>query len=175
MIVLDPSTGESDSGSGTSPPDEPLPGQTHDHPQWGNITQKWTVTVWKHSPLPHPPEHLPCHPGCGGELAGSLLVCMCKENVFWFPPLICLHLQVEPSASKLNTNDVFVLKTPNALFVWTGIGASDEETQAAKHVVSFLGGSPSQVSEGKEPGGSSKYKHHRMKRNSFTLFLLNLE
>lgn len=60
--------------------------------------------------------------------------------------------QVEASASNLNTNDVFVLKSPNALYVWRGVGASDEEMAAANHVVKFLGGSPSQVSEGKEPG-----------------------
>lgn len=72
-----------------------------------------------------------------------------------FPPLTCPHVfpQVEASASNLNTNDVFVLKSPSALFVWRGVGASDEEMGAAKHVTSFLGGSASQVSEGKEPGG----------------------
>lgn len=65
---------------------------------------------------------------------------------------ICSH-QVDPSASNLNTNDVFVLKSPSALYVWRGQGANDEEMEAAKHVVSFLGGSPSHVSENKEPGG----------------------
>lgn len=67
--------------------------------------------------------------------------------------ILGLFPQVEASASKLNTNDVFVLKTPKTLFVWKGVGASDEEIQAAKHVVGFLGGSPTNVSEGKEPGG----------------------
>lgn len=60
--------------------------------------------------------------------------------------------QVEAIASNLNTNDVFVLKSPKGLFVWRGVGASDEEMGAAKAVVDFLGGSPTQVSEGKEPG-----------------------
>lgn len=60
--------------------------------------------------------------------------------------------QVEVTASNLNTNDVFVLKSPKALFVWRGVGASDEEMAASKHLVAFLGGSPNQVSEGKEPG-----------------------
>lgn len=60
--------------------------------------------------------------------------------------------QVKACASNLNTNDVFVLKSPTALFVWRGIGATDEEVEAAKHVVGFLGGSPTQVAEGKEPG-----------------------
>jgi gelsolin len=63
--------------------------------------------------------------------------------------------QVEPSASFLNTNDVFVLKSPTAMFVWRGVGASEEEMAAAKHVVGFLGGSGSNVSEGKEPGKDS--------------------
>uniref|UniRef100_A0A8C3A5C8 Scinderin like b n=1 Tax=Cyclopterus lumpus TaxID=8103 RepID=A0A8C3A5C8_CYCLU len=58
----------------------------------------------------------------------------------------------EVSASSLNTNDVFVLKSPNALYVWRGVGASDEEMEAAKYVVDFLGGSAKHVSEGSEPG-----------------------
>ncbi|XP_028988715.1 gelsolin-like [Betta splendens] len=74
-------------------------------------------------------------------------------------------VEVDVSASKLNTNDVFVLKTPNALFVWRGMGASDEEVSASKHVVGLLGGSPTNVSEGKEPaefwtalGGKKPYQ-----------------
>uniref|UniRef100_A0A671XTT5 Scinderin like b n=1 Tax=Sparus aurata TaxID=8175 RepID=A0A671XTT5_SPAAU len=81
-------------------------------------------------------------------------------------------VEVEASASSLNTNDVFVLKTPGALFVWRGVGASDEEMDAAKHVVGFLGGSPSQVSEGKEPadfwsalGGKKEYQTSKSLRN----------
>lgn len=60
--------------------------------------------------------------------------------------------QVEASASNLNSNDVFTLKTPKALFVWRGVGATDEEMAASRHVAGFLGGNPSQVAEGKEPG-----------------------
>lgn len=67
--------------------------------------------------------------------------------------------QVEASASNLNTNDVFVLKSPKDLFVWRGVGASEEEMKAAKHVVGFLGGSPTNVSEGKEPGGSQAQRY----------------
>ncbi|RVE61080.1 hypothetical protein OJAV_G00167110 [Oryzias javanicus] len=74
-------------------------------------------------------------------------------------------VEVDPSASNLNTNDVFVLKSPSALYVWRGKGANDEEVKAAKHVVSFLGGTPSQVSENKEPadfwsalGGKKEYQ-----------------
>lgn len=74
-------------------------------------------------------------------------------------------VEVEATASNLNTNDVFVLKSPKALFVWRGVGASDEEMAASKHVVDFLGGSATQVSEGKEPadfwstlGGKKDYQ-----------------
>lgn len=149
-FLLTFSTGESDSGPGASTPDEPLPGQTHDHPQRRNVTQRWTDADRQHSSLPHPPELLPLHPGCGGEPSASTRACVAT-----CPPLTCLHVspQVDVSASNLNTNDVFVLKSPSGLFVWRGIGASDEEMEAAKHVVGYLGGSPSQVSEGKEPGG----------------------
>lgn len=59
---------------------------------------------------------------------------------------------MEPSAANLNTNDVFVLKSPNSMFLWRGIGATDEELAAAKYVCSFLGGSATDVAEGKEPG-----------------------
>lgn len=38
------------------------------------------------------------------------------------------------------------------MFIWRGVGASEEELEAAKHVAGFLGGSATQVSEGKEPG-----------------------
>ncbi|XP_029309285.1 scinderin like b isoform X2 [Cottoperca gobio] len=61
-------------------------------------------------------------------------------------------VEVEVSASNLNTNDVFVLKSSKDLFVWRGVGAGDEEMQAANHVGLFLGGNSIQVSEGKEPG-----------------------
>ncbi|KAF3858783.1 hypothetical protein F7725_011984 [Dissostichus mawsoni] len=69
-----------------------------------------------HPPLPHPPKLLQCHRA----------------------------VEVEVSASNLNTNDVFVLKSQSGLFVWQGVGASDEEMDAAKHVVGFLGGNPTQ-------------------------------
>lgn len=80
---------------------------------------------------------------------------------FSLPPL-----QVKASASNLNTNDVFVLKSPKGLFVWRGVGASEEEMNAAKHVVGFLGGSPSNVSEGKEPGG---YQSQRRQIKMWTI------
>uniref|UniRef100_A0A672Z8K3 Scinderin like b n=1 Tax=Sphaeramia orbicularis TaxID=375764 RepID=A0A672Z8K3_9TELE len=79
---------------------------------------------------------------------------------------------VDASSSNLNTNDVFVLKTSSALFVWRGQGATDEEMDAAKHVTSFLGGSVTQVSESKEPaefwsalGGKQDYQTSKSLRN----------
>ncbi|KAM7379088.1 hypothetical protein PAMP_004662 [Pampus punctatissimus] len=81
-------------------------------------------------------------------------------------------VEVTASASNLNTNDVFVLKTASAVFVWRGVGASDEEMEAAKHVVGSLGGSASNVSEGKEPdefwsalGGKKDYQTSKSLQN----------
>uniref|UniRef100_A0A672ZA09 Scinderin like b n=1 Tax=Sphaeramia orbicularis TaxID=375764 RepID=A0A672ZA09_9TELE len=81
-------------------------------------------------------------------------------------------VEVDASSSNLNTNDVFVLKTSSALFVWRGQGATDEEMDAAKHVTSFLGGSVTQVSESKEPaefwsalGGKQDYQTSKSLRN----------
>uniref|UniRef100_A0A3Q2VEA7 Scinderin like b n=1 Tax=Haplochromis burtoni TaxID=8153 RepID=A0A3Q2VEA7_HAPBU len=93
-----------------------------------------------------------------------MCVCVCTRE-FLFAPLTCVVPQVQATASNLNTNDVFVLKTASGLFVWRGVGASDKEMEAAKHVVAFLGGSSSNVSEGKEPanfwsalGGKTDYQ-----------------
>ncbi|XP_037554064.1 adseverin [Nematolebias whitei] len=62
-------------------------------------------------------------------------------------------VEVEVKASSLNTNDVFVLKTPTSLFVWKGKGASSDEIAAAESVAKFLGGSVTKVEETKEPDG----------------------
>ncbi|KAJ8418554.1 hypothetical protein AAFF_G00000530 [Aldrovandia affinis] len=74
-------------------------------------------------------------------------------------------VEVDPSATFLNSNDVFVLKTPDSVFTWKGVGGTDEEMDAAKHVVSSLGGSATDVSEGEEPddfwaalGGKEDYQ-----------------
>uniref|UniRef100_A0A8C7QA39 Scinderin like a n=1 Tax=Oncorhynchus mykiss TaxID=8022 RepID=A0A8C7QA39_ONCMY len=70
------------------------------------------------------------------------------------PSLPFSPIQVEPSAAFLNTNDVFVLKSPNTVFLWRGVGATEEELAAAQYVTTFLGGgSATEVSEGKEPAG----------------------
>lgn len=71
---------------------------------------------------------------------------------------------MEASFSNLNTNDVFVLKTPEALFVWRGKGATEEEMEASKHVVQILGGTPADVQEGKETGKSPFYSAENKKQ-----------
>ncbi|XP_077393956.1 scinderin like b isoform X2 [Festucalex cinctus] len=85
-------------------------------------------------------------------------------------------VEVDVSASNMNTNDVFVLKSRSALYVWRGVGASDDEMEAAKHVVGFLGGSASHVSEGKEPaafwsalGGKKEYQTSKTLQNVIKL------
>uniref|UniRef100_A0AAQ4P6D8 Scinderin like b n=1 Tax=Gasterosteus aculeatus aculeatus TaxID=481459 RepID=A0AAQ4P6D8_GASAC len=82
-------------------------------------------------------------------------------------------VEVSVCASNLNTNDVFVLKSPSALYVWRGVGASDEELAASKHVVAFLGGNAQSVSEGSEPadfwaalGGKKGYQTSKSLQNT---------
>ncbi|KAM6948610.1 LOW QUALITY PROTEIN: scinderin like b [Aplochiton taeniatus] len=74
-------------------------------------------------------------------------------------------VEVKSLASQLNSNDVFVLKCPDATFVWRGVGASEEEGAAAKQVVGLLKASATDVAEGKEPaafwsalGGKKEYQ-----------------
>uniref|UniRef100_A0A8C4Q0L1 Scinderin like a n=1 Tax=Eptatretus burgeri TaxID=7764 RepID=A0A8C4Q0L1_EPTBU len=68
-------------------------------------------------------------------------------------------------AGALNSNDVFVLKTPAKTYVWKGKGASSGEVEAAVHVTSVLGGVKADISEGAEPeefwkalGGKKNYQ-----------------
>uniref|UniRef100_UPI00358EE5F5 scinderin-like n=1 Tax=Myxine glutinosa TaxID=7769 RepID=UPI00358EE5F5 len=68
-------------------------------------------------------------------------------------------------ASALNSNDVFVLKTPAKTFVWKGKGANSGEVEAATYVASVLGGVKADFSEGAEPeefwkalGGKKNYQ-----------------
>uniref|UniRef100_A0A4W3HKY8 Scinderin like a n=1 Tax=Callorhinchus milii TaxID=7868 RepID=A0A4W3HKY8_CALMI len=74
-------------------------------------------------------------------------------------------VEVNCDAESLNTNDSFVLKTSKQTYIWKGVGASDAEVDAAKYVVSVLGGSETVVKEGSEPGdfwqalgGKKKYQ-----------------
>ncbi|CAL9695864.1 unnamed protein product [Knipowitschia caucasica] len=74
-------------------------------------------------------------------------------------------VEVQPTASSLNTNDVFVLKTPNNIYQWKGVGAAKVEMEAAKYTASLLGGNVTEVAEKSEPdafwaalGGKGDYQ-----------------
>nr|CAD7200995.1 unnamed protein product [Timema douglasi] len=76
-------------------------------------------------------------------------------------------VQVPEVAGSLNSDDVFVLETPNATYLWLGNGAIDEEKEFGANAVSLV--SPdteaTNVTEGEEPeafwsalGGQGSYK-----------------
>ncbi|XP_049444451.1 scinderin like a [Epinephelus fuscoguttatus] len=76
-------------------------------------------------------------------------------------------VEVEPKASSLNTNDAFVLKEGNSVYIWKGKGATQEEMTAANYVVSVLakGKTAKVVEETEEPddfwkalGGKAEYQ-----------------
>ncbi|KAM3618976.1 uncharacterized protein V6R79_001194 [Siganus canaliculatus] len=74
-------------------------------------------------------------------------------------------VEVEPVAASLNTNDAFVLKTPEKLFLWKGKGAASAELPTARYVAGLLGGSITEVEETSEPtkfwealGGKGEYQ-----------------
>ncbi|XP_049576801.1 scinderin like a [Syngnathus scovelli] len=83
-------------------------------------------------------------------------------------------VEVAADAASLNSNDVFVLKWPQGMFVWKGRGATPEEMAAAKHVISILGGgTPTEVAETKEPdnfwkvlGGRKDYQTSLVLQNT---------
>lgn len=54
--------------------------------------------------------------------------------------------------SNLNSNDAFILVTPGASFIWTGVGASGPEKQGALELCSILGVSAAEIPEGGESG-----------------------
>ncbi|XP_051835510.1 gelsolin isoform X2 [Antechinus flavipes] len=74
-------------------------------------------------------------------------------------------VEVTPSASELNSNDAFVLKTPSSAYLWVGEGASDTEKTGAQELLNVLQARPVQVAEGSEPdsfwealGGKAAYR-----------------
>ncbi|XP_033848034.2 scinderin like a [Periophthalmus magnuspinnatus] len=82
-------------------------------------------------------------------------------------------VEVEPTASSLNTNDVFVLKTPDAVYLWRGVGAAEEEMVAANYMASLLGGTATEVVEKREPdsfwaalGGKKEYQTSKTLQNA---------
>lgn len=75
----------------------------------------------------------------------NFLATMCLTHVF-------LTLQLDATASQLNSNDVFVLVTPGSGFLWMGVGASDRERQGAQQLCDILGVSADELFEGGENG-----------------------
>ncbi|MEQ2178456.1 hypothetical protein GOODEAATRI_014132, partial [Goodea atripinnis] len=75
-------------------------------------------------------------------------------------------MELDASASNLNSNDAFVLVTPDGTSLWVGAGASDTEKQGAQQLCGILGVSPSsELSEGGETdqfwaalGGKAEYR-----------------
>lgn len=61
--------------------------------------------------------------------------------------------QVEPTAASLNTNDVFVLKNQQSVYLWKGKGKTDEEMTTAMLLVKKLwkGAKVVELEETQEP------------------------
>ncbi|XP_026077821.1 advillin-like [Carassius auratus] len=79
-------------------------------------------------------------------------------------------IEVPALSASLNSNDVFLLKSQNGIFLWYGKGSSGDERAMAKEVASFIGrGSSEEVmAEGQEPyefwetlGGKGPYASDR--------------
>lgn len=71
---------------------------------------------------------------------------------FTLPHNVSVFTQLDAAASNLNSNDAFVLVTPDGSFLWVGVGASDTEKQGAQQLCDILGVSASELSEGGETG-----------------------
>lgn len=69
-----------------------------------------------------------------------------KRYIYWF----FIPIKVDPVASNLNSNDVFILLSPSDSVLWVGQGASDVEKQGAKQLSEILGVQVSEVKEGEE-------------------------
>ncbi|XP_059708825.1 villin-1 [Haemorhous mexicanus] len=77
--------------------------------------------------------------------------------------------EVPVRASSLNSNDVFVLKTPSCCYLWYGKGCSGDEREMAKSVADIISKMEKPViAEGQEPpefwlalGGKSQYASNK--------------
>uniref|UniRef100_A0A8D2NPS3 Villin 1 n=1 Tax=Zosterops lateralis melanops TaxID=1220523 RepID=A0A8D2NPS3_ZOSLA len=77
--------------------------------------------------------------------------------------------EVPVRASSLNSNDVFVLKTPSCCYLWYGKGCSGDEREMAKSVADIISKMEKPViAEGQEPpefwlalGGKSQYANSK--------------
>lgn len=77
-------------------------------------------------------------------------------------------IQVATSARSLNSNDTFILKTKSQCYIWVGVGASEEEVNAAKHVAGRLSSHTPKILKEKQEddsfwsilGGKQEYASH---------------
>lgn len=62
-------------------------------------------------------------------------------------------VQVPEVTTSLNSDDVFILETPSATFLWLGQGASDDEKEMAQNAINLVAPDrePVTISEGEEP------------------------
>ncbi|XP_018087385.1 gelsolin isoform X2 [Xenopus laevis] len=74
-------------------------------------------------------------------------------------------VEVDNTASNLNSNDAFVLTTPSASYLWVGQGSTNVEKNGAKELLKILGVSASEIPEGQETddfwgalGGKADYR-----------------
>lgn len=83
-------------------------------------------------------------------------------------------IQVPETASSLNSEDVFVLETPNNTFIWHGKGADDAEKGMAANMAPIVapGRDPEVIEEGNEPedfwgglGGKGDYPSKHLWEN----------
>lgn len=71
--------------------------------------------------------------------------------------------QVDASASSLNSNDAFLLKTADGRsYLWMGKGASEEEQKGAEYMSRELNCSSKHTMEGKEPGHHLHFSYIKM-------------
>ncbi|KAM9340464.1 scinderin isoform 2-T2 [Symphorus nematophorus] len=85
--------------------------------------------------------------------------------------------EVDASAASLNSNDAFLLKTPDGRgYLWMGKGASEEEEKGAEYMSTELKCSSKRIVEGNEPadfwaalGGKTEYQSsERLESQSMT-------
>jgi len=62
-------------------------------------------------------------------------------------------IQVPEVTASLNSDDVFVLETPSATYLWLGRGASDDEKEMAQNAINLVAPDrePVTINEGEEP------------------------
>lgn len=78
--------------------------------------------------------------------------------------LVC---QVEAEAPNLNSNDAYLLKTPQGGgYIWLGKGASEEEERGAQYISDVLQCTSQRVTEGQEPGGCAIHRKRHRAANS---------